>query len=322
MRGVCLIVQPIHPVGSERLEAAGFIPRLASRSDMVTVAREIGDAVAVITRSAGLDAAAMDTARRLSAIGSHGVGVNAIDVRHATELGIPVYNTPDANRASVAEHAFALMFAVARHFTEADRAARAVDFNFKYRAAVTDLSGKILGVVGFGGIGARVAAMAKAFDMRVLVTSKSANAAALHQLGYEAVELDELLSRADIVSLHRPLLPQAKPLIGARELHLMKPSAFIINTARGGLIDEGALVRALAERTIAGAGLDVFVSEEMPKDHPLLFAPNTVLTPHLAGSSEEALKRTAEQLVERLVAIFEGRPVDVVNPEVWSRRRT
>jgi D-3-phosphoglycerate dehydrogenase len=220
------------------------------------------------------------------------------------------------------EHAFALMFAVARRLNEADRAARAVDFDFKYRAPLTDLSGKILGIVGFGGIGVRVAPMAKAFGMRVLVTSKRASAAALRKLGCEAVELDELLARADIVSLHRPLLPQAKPLIGARELHLMKPRAFIINTARGGLIDEGALARALTDRTIAGAGLDVFVSEQMPKDHPLLSAPNTVLTPHIAGSSEEALKGTAEQLVERLVAIFDGSPVDVVNPEVWNRRRT
>jgi D-3-phosphoglycerate dehydrogenase len=101
----------------------------------------------------------------------------------------------------------------------------------------------------------------------------------------------------------------------------MKPSAIIINTARGGLIDEAAMVRALTQRTIAGAGLDVFVSEQMPKDHPLLSAPNTVLTPHIAGSSEDALRRTAEQLVERLVAIFEGKPVDVVNPAVWDRRR-
>jgi D-3-phosphoglycerate dehydrogenase len=320
MRGVCLIVQPIHPVGSELLNAAGFMPRLASESDMTAVAREVGDAVAVFTRSAGLDAAAMNAAPRLRAIGSHGVGVNAIDVGHATELGIPVFNTPDANRAAVAEHTFALMFAVARRLAGADRAARAVDFDFKYHAPLADLSGKVLGIVGFGGIGRRVAAIAKAFGMHVLVASDSA-VAEVRALGYEAVTLDALLSRADIVSLHRPLLPQAKPLLGDRELRLMKPSAIIINTARGGLIDEAAMVRALTQRTIAGAGLDVFVSEQMPKDHPLLSAPNTVLTPHIAGSSEDALRRTAEQLVERLVAIFEGKPVDVVNPAVWDRRR-
>jgi D-3-phosphoglycerate dehydrogenase len=321
MRGVCLVVQPIHVIGGERLIEAGFEPRLASRSDMATVAREIGEAVAVITRSAGLDAAAMNAAPRLRAIGSHGVGVNAIDVEHATELGIPVFNTPDANRAAVAEHTFALMFAVARRLAEADHAARIVDFDFKYRMPLRDLSGKVLGIVGFGGIGRRVAAIAKAFGMRVLVTSKNADAATLREFGHEATDLDALLRRSDVVSLHRPLLPQSKELIGDRELQLMKPSAILVNTARGGLVDEAALVRALAKGTIAGAGLDVFASEEMTKSHPLLSAPNTVLTPHIAGSSAEALKRTAEQLVERLVAVFEGSPLDVVNPTVWKCRR-
>jgi D-3-phosphoglycerate dehydrogenase len=323
MERVCLIVQPIHPVGEELLMAAGFRPRLASRFDMETVAREIGDAVAVFTRSAGLNASAMNAAPRLRAIGSHGVGVNAIDVERATDQGIPVFNTPDANRAAVAEHTLALMLAVARHLVEADRTARAVDFDFKYRTTFVDLSGKVLGVIGFGGIGSRVAAMAKvALGMRILVASESADPAQLRRLGYEAVALDDLLSQSNVVTLHRPLLLEAKPLIGARELRLMKPSALLVNTARGGLVDEKALARALTDGLIAGAGLDVFASEQIPKTHPLLSAPNTVLTPHIAGSSQDALKRTAEQLVERLVAVFEGRPLDLVNPSVWNRRRT
>jgi D-3-phosphoglycerate dehydrogenase / 2-oxoglutarate reductase len=322
MARVCLIVQPIHPTGSELLGAAGFTARMASKPDSATVAREIGDAVAVFTRSAGLDATAMDAAPHLRAIGSHGVGTNAVDVAHATALGIPVFNTPDANRAAVAEHTLALMLAVARRIPDADRATRAVDFDFKYRAPLADLSGKVLGIAGFGGIGSRVAAMAKAaFGMRVLVASRSADPAKLRALGYEAATLDELLARADIVSLHLPLLSQSKHLIGERELRLMKPSALLINTARGGLVDEGALVQALAQGFIAGAGLDVFESEQMPAAHPLLSAPNAVLSPHVGGSSQDALRRTAEQLVERLVAIFEGAAMDVVNPSVWPRRR-
>lgn len=322
MTRVCLIVQPIHPIGSELLAAAGFTPRLASKSDMATVAREIGDAVSVFTRSAGLDATAMDAAPNLRAIGSHGVGVNAIDVARATALGIPVFNTPDANRVAVAEHTLALMLAVAKRIPDADRAARAVDFDFKYRTPLVDLSGKVLGIVGFGGIGSRVAAMAKAaFGMHILIASRSADSEKLRSLDYEAAALDGLLSRSDIVSLHLPLLPRSKHLIGERELRLMKPSALLINTARGNLVDEVALVRALAQGVIAGAGLDVFESERMQSAHPLLSAPNAILTPHIAGSSQDALKRTAEQLVERLLAILGGKPLDVVNPSAWQRRR-
>jgi D-3-phosphoglycerate dehydrogenase len=319
---ICLIVQPIHPVGNQLLRAANFAPRRASKPDMETVAREIGEATAAITRSAGLNAAAMDAAPRLRAIGSHGVGVNTIDVEHATKIGIPVFNTPDANRGSVAEHTVALMLAVARRITKADEATRQGNFDFKYRTPLFDLSGKTIGIIGFGGIGRRVAAIAKAaFEMSVLVASRSANPEVLHELGYRLVGLDELLAQSDVVSLHLPLLAQTKHLIGDRELQMMKRSAILINTARGSLIDEKALAVALWNDTIAGAGLDVFQSERMPADHPLLSAPNAVLTPHVAGSSQEALKRTAEQLVERLVAIFDGRPMDVVNLAVWDRRR-
>ena len=323
MGRACLIVQPIHPIANELLVAAGFTPRLASKSDMETVTREIGDAEAVFTRSAGLDARAMNAAPRLLAIGSHGIGVNAIDIKRATELGIPVFNTPDANRTAVAEHTLALMLAVARRLPDADQATRSVDFDYKYRVTLTDLSGKVLGIIGFGGIGSRVAAMAKAaLEMHILVASESADPTKLHDLGYESASLDELMSRSDVVSLHRPFLPQSRHLIGKRELRLMRQSAILINTARGSLVDGEALAEALTHRVIAGAGLDVFENEQMPSTHPLLSAPNTVLSPHIAGSSQEALKRTAEQLVERLVAISKGKPIDIVNPAVWDRRRT
>jgi D-3-phosphoglycerate dehydrogenase len=323
MQRVCLIVQPIHPEGERLLRAAGLVPRLASAADMATVAREIGDATAVITRSAGLDAAAMDAARELRVIGSHGVGVNAVAVEHATALGIPVVNTPEANRVSVAEHTIALMLAAAKNLVAADRAGRRGNFDFKYGARLSELSGKTLGIVGFGGIGRKVAAMAKAgFGMDVVVLSGSADPAVLTELGYRsAPDLDSLLRVSDFVSLHRPLMPGATFLIGERELALMKPGAILINTARGALIDESALVAALKDDRIAGAALDVFQSEQMKADHPLLNAPNAILTPHVAGSTEEALKRTAEQVVERIVSALAGTPLDVVNPEVWNRRR-
>jgi D-3-phosphoglycerate dehydrogenase len=265
----------------------------------------------------------MDAAPSLRVIGSHGVGVNAIAVDHATALGIPVVNTPHSNSLSVAEHTIALMLAAAKQVVGGDAATRKVDFDFKYRALLSDISGKVLGVAGFGGIGRQVAAMAKAaFGMDILVLSQSAKADELQKLGYRRAEsLDALLREADIVSLHLPLTPQTKHMIGARELRLMKPQAIIVNTARGNLIDEAALAQALRDGVIAAAALDVFENEAMRPDHPLLALPNAILTPHIAGSSEEALRRTATQLVERIVSVLGGTPMDVVNPAVWDKRR-
>jgi D-3-phosphoglycerate dehydrogenase len=323
MNPVCLIVQRIHPAGLERLKDAGLTPRLAASTDMASVACEIRDVTAVITRSAGLNAAAMDAAPSLRVIGSHGIGVDAIAVDHATELGIPVVNTPEANRDSVAEHTIALMFSAVKLVVRADAATRKGDFDFKYRNPTSDISGKVLGIVGFGGIGRRVAAIAKkAFGMDVLILSNSAKPIDVQALGYHlAPSLDALLSAADIVTLHRTSTPTSHHLIGARELSLMKPTAFLVNTARGALVDENALIAALVESKIAGAGLDVFESEHMAIDHPLLALPNVVLSPHNAGSSHEALERTAEQLVKRIVAVLAGTPTDVVNSTVWKHRR-
>jgi D-3-phosphoglycerate dehydrogenase / 2-oxoglutarate reductase len=323
MNPACLLVQPIHPVGLEQLKAAGLTPRLATHADMVTVAREMSDVTAVITRSAGLNAAAMDCAPFLRVIGSHGIGVDAIAVDHATALGIPVVNTPEANQASVAEHTVALILGVAKRLVAADAATRRVDFGFKYQNSLSDISGKTLGIVGFGGIGRRVAAMMKsAFSMDILVASDSARAVEVNTLGYRlAPSLDALLAEADVLTLHRTLRAASRGLIGARELRLMKPTAFLINTARGGLVDEMALFGALSRGEIAGAGLDVFDNEGMSKDHPLLQLPSVLLSPHVAGSTNEALERTAIQLVERIVAVLAGTRQDVVNPDVWARRR-
>lgn len=174
---------------------------------------------------------------------------------------------------------------------KADAATRAGNFEFKYQNPTTDISGKVLGIIGFGGIGRRVAEMAKqGFAMDVLILSDTTSRADIEALGYRAAgSLDALLAEADVVSLHRISTPNSRRLIGGRELALMKSTAVLINTARGALVDEAALAAALKDFKIAGAGLDVFESEHMPRDHPLLTLPNVVLTPHCAGSSNEAL---------------------------------
>lgn len=298
---LCLLSEPIHPAGIERLRRSGIAVRLAASHDTTAICAEIGDADAVITRGFGLAAEAMDCAPRLKVIGSHGVGTDAIAVAHATELGIAVVNSPEANRQAVAEHVFALILGLAKRIASADAATRRSDFSFKHREPIRDLDGKVLGIVGFGGIGKRVAVVGSAgFGMDVLVFSRSASDADVTAAGLRrAASLQALVAEADFVSLHQTLRPETHHLISVKELSLMRPDAILINTARGGLVDEAALAAALQSGTLSGAGLDVFSREAMPADAPLLRAPNLLLTPHIAGSSQAALRRTAEEVAGR-----------------------
>ncbi len=319
-----LLVQPIDEAGVAALRERGADVRVASVPSMPVVAREIGDADAVVTRNAGLDAAAMEAAPRLRVIGVHGVGVDPVDVGRATALGIPVVNTPGTNARSVAEHALALALALARQLPAGDRAAREGRFDFKFHARLVELSGRTLGIVGAGTIGRLTARLARTgLGMRVLGWSPSGDARRLMRAGITPVaDLDTLLAACDVVSLHVALTERTRGLLDARRLALMRPSAFLVNTARGGVVDEIALASALAEGRLAGAGLDVFRREPLPPDHPLLRAPNVVLSPHAAGSSEEALRRTALEVARLVLLVGAGRrPASLVNPEVWPRRR-
>lgn len=320
----CLIVQPIHPAGLERLRQGGVTPRQASAEDMATVAREIGDAVAVITRNAGLDAAAIRAAPRLQVIANHGVGTNRIDLACASALGIPVVFTPSANARSVAEHAIALMLALARRVVEADRAVRGCGWSIRYERGMVELHGKVLGLVGFGTIGRLTGAIARdGFGMRLLVFSPNVPDAVVNAAGAErAPTLEALLAAADFISLHRPLRPDTRHMIDAAALSRMKPTAFLINTARGDLVDSHALRLALVEGRIAGAAQDVFSVEPAPPQEPLLHAPRTVLTPHIGGVTEEAMRETALQCADQILDVLAGRrPPHLVDPDVWERRR-
>ncbi|HWK13191.1 MAG TPA: hydroxyacid dehydrogenase [Rhizobiaceae bacterium] len=320
----CFVVQPIHQAGIDALEAAGITVRRASAQDMETVAREIGNADAVITRDAGLNAAAMDAAPGLKLISNHGIGINKIDVAHATALDIPISFTPTANAISVAEHALMLMLVCAKRAVEADAAARKGDFRFKFSGGMIELSGKVLGIAGLGTIGRHLARMAKAaFGMRVVVWSPSADPALVAQVGERVESLDALLAVADVLSLHRPARPDTRDMINAATLAAMKPGAILINTARGALIDEAALAEALKANRIRAAGLDVFEPEPIdPATSPLVGLPNIVLAPHVAGSTEDALKATALACAEHVIAALKGeKPSDLVDPAIWDRRR-
>jgi D-3-phosphoglycerate dehydrogenase len=212
-----------------------------------------------------------------------GVGTDNIDVPAATERGIVVLNTPGPNTIAAAEHTLALTLALLRHVPRADASLRAGRWERKAFVG-RELARKTLGVLGLGRIGREVALRARAFGMELLVYDPYVGPAAAEAVGARAVGLDDLLARADIVTLHLPLLPETAGLLGARELARMKRGAYLVNCARGGLVDEAALAEALASGALAGAALDVF-EREPPTGSPLLGLPNVVVTPHLAASS-------------------------------------
>jgi D-3-phosphoglycerate dehydrogenase len=320
----CLITQPIHPIGHEKLKEYGIEPRMASAPDMDTVAAEIGGAVACISRNAGLNRKAMEAAGKLLVHGNHGIGVDPVDVDYANEIGLPIVFTPYGNVQSVAEHTIALMFAVYRQCASLDAATRAGNWNARLSTEQHEVFGKTLGIVGFGRIGRLAAAMCqKGFGMDVLVYSRSGDKAEIEAQGMTKVDsLEELMARADIVSLHTVLTPETRGLINAAAISAMKPDAIIVNTGRGATIDQPALVDALAQGRIFGAGLDVFDNEPLSGDDPLCKLENVVLTPHAAGSTVECLARTATQLADMIRDVMDGkRPEHMVNPDVWDRRR-
>jgi D-3-phosphoglycerate dehydrogenase len=320
----CLVVQPIHPDGIARLEAAGITTCYASSSDMKVVVAEISGADAVITRDAGLSASAIAAAPRLQVIANHGIGTNKIDVAAATKSGIPIVFTPHANARSVAEHTITLMLAVARRIVEADRATKAGDWNFRYSGGMQEMSGKTLGLIGFGTIAREVCEIARdGFGMNVRVWSPHAPEQSINDAqATRAGSLQKLLGLADVISMHRPLREDTHHTLDAAGIELLKPNAIVINTARGGLIDEAALADCLRNGRIAGAGLDVFANEPMTPEQALAKCDRTVLGPHVAGSTDDALRKTALQCAEQIIQVLAGKhPDHLLDMDVWERRR-
>lgn len=256
----------------------------------------------------------LDRGSRLRLVARAGIGVDNIDVDAATERGILVVNAPLGNVRSTAEHTMALIFALARRVTAADRAVR--DGSWKTGYEGMQLAGKRLGVIGVGKIGRQVAAMAAALGMVVLAHDPYLPESAWPDLGLRPVSLDELLSTADIVTVHVPLLPETSRMIGVAEMGRMKAGAYLVNCARGGMVDEPALAAALASGHLAGAALDVFEREPL-SDSPLLAAPNLILTPHVAASTREAQAQVSTDVALAVLDFFAGKPPAFpVNPSV------
>jgi len=273
------------------------------------------DAQIVVTNKTALDAATLRALPRLQGISVLATGVNVVDLVAARELGIVVSNVPSYSTAAVAEHTIALLFELCRHVglhadgVRAGEWQRSADFSY-FREPLVELDGRTLGIVGLGAIGLRVAKLADALGMRVLATPSRRRAAPAH---VRAAPLDEVFSESDAVTLHCPLTAETEGLVSEARLRTMKPTAFLVNTARGKLIDEAALARALAEGRLGGAALDVLSAEPPPPGHPLIQAPRCIITPHQAWTTRAARERLLRATVENVRALLAGRPVNVVN---------
>ena len=267
----------------------------------------------------------MNHADDLWVISRTGAGVDNVDVPAATEMGILLTCVPGANTHSVVEHTLALILALAKHLPLMDREVRRDNFDIRFKNLPRDLRGKTLGVIGLGRIGSELARICfQAFGMSILGHDPylTSGAMALFQGWVEFCDMEKLFRKSDVVSIHIPLLPGTKKLIGAREFGCMKSDAFLINTSRGGVMDEEALIQCLREKRIAGAGLDVFDQEPLEKDSPLKKLDNVILTPHTAALTRECVIRLAMEAAKAIIDVLHGkRPEGIVNLEVLTQPR-
>jgi D-3-phosphoglycerate dehydrogenase / 2-oxoglutarate reductase len=316
-----LISQPIHEAGIRLLTDKGYAARVAPNFTEPTLRDEIRDAAGLLVRTAEIPASVIEAGGALKVIARHGVGYDNIAVAAATRRKIPVCITPRANALSVAEHVLALMLAWAKRIVPYDAATRANNWELRNSYGAFDLDGKVLGVLGMGRIGTLVCQKAKAaFNMDVMVYDPLVPREAMEKAGGRVAGVAEILKAADFVTLHVPSMPETHGMIGEKELKMMKRSAFLINCARGPIVNEPVLAKALQEQWIAGAGLDVFDPEPPKPDNPLFGLPNVILSPHSAGLTVECVIRMATHAAQAIVDVLEGRkPEGVINPEVFQQ---
>ena len=287
----------------------------------------VPQADAILTCWAQVPSSVVRAGDKLQVIGRYGIGVDNIAVEEASRCGILVTNVPSYCLEEVSDHVMALLLACARKICHYNSRVRDGDWEVSSGKPLFRVRGQTLGIVGFGKIGRTLAPKAQAFSMRVLVYDPYIDTDTARAYQCEKTGLDTLLTEADFVSIHTPLTKDTRGMIDEGRLRQMKSTAFVINAARGAIIDQDALVKALEEDWIAGAALDVFVPERLPIDHPLIQLPNVIATPHVAFYSEESLRDLEVQAAENVAAVLSGqRPAAVVNPEVldlprWSHLR-
>jgi D-3-phosphoglycerate dehydrogenase len=326
-----LLTERISQVGIDMLEKEAKVVIAPSPSD-ADLLPLIVDADALLIRSTNLSSTVMEAGRKLKVIGRHGIGLDNIDIYAATSLGIQVVNTPGANTNAVAEHALWAMMHCAKNFNRAEQALREGKFSVagslpglvqKFGYSTLELKAKSLGLIGFGRIARRLSEFARCLLMDIKAYDPLVPDEAFQALGVRRVgTIVEGITGADFVSLHVPYMKETHHLIGEKQLAQMKKEAFLINTSRGGIVDEAALFKTLKEKKIAGAALDVFEKEPPPADLPFFSLENVMVTPHMAAMTDLALINMARDASRGILDALDGKkPEFLANPEVWEKRR-
>jgi D-3-phosphoglycerate dehydrogenase len=312
-----LLTDKIDAAGIEILEKVAEVKFSSSLSEDV-LASEASDVDGMIVRvPAFVTRKVLENAKRLKVIGRFGVGYENIDMEAATEKGVVVTYTPGANALSVAEHVIGLIFALAKRITQADNAVRKQGWEMRLNYSGVELAGKTLGLVGLGRIGTCIAGLARGLGMSVLVFDPYVAKERAGELGAELLTLEPLLTRSDFIVICCALTDETRGLISEKALALLKPTAYLVNVARGPIVNEQALISALRDKRIAGAALDVFEKEPPDPNNPLLTLQNTVVSSHVAGFSDESMKRLQLTVAEEVVRILKGEePRFLVNREL------
>ncbi|WP_193170351.1 hydroxyacid dehydrogenase [Nisaea nitritireducens] len=315
-----LVVDKLNDAGQSQFDARDDVKttvlQFATEEELIAHAGDI-DAIAVQTTK--IPRAVIEAAPNLKVVSRHGVGYDSVDVAALTERGIPLCVAATSNAVSVAEHTMYFILALAKKSVEFDHATRNDNFWIKRQMGAQDIADKSVLLVGFGRIGTRVAKRALAFDMRVSVIDPFVDDDVIKAAGCTPVKhLDAVLPQMDFVSLHCPKSAETVNLMGKAQFAAMKPTAHVINTARGGMVDEDALYDALTSGAIAGAGIDVFASEPPKPEHPLFQLDNIIVSPHSAGVTEQSILRMASQTAENVLNVLDGKPNPdtVINKEV------
>jgi len=303
----------------EKLSEAGTVvwSKTSKEDDIITEAKE---ATVIASEYGRITSRIIDLAPKLKAISVWGVGYDHVDVEAASNRGICVTNCRGANAESVAEHTFTMLLVLSRRALALDNFVRKGNWNMQQEVGLSpamiphDLYGKTIGIIGFGEIGSRVARIARGFDMRIVAYDPYVSEERLKEFGATAIPLESLLKVSDFVTVNTVLSPETRGMIGEAQLAQMKPTTILVNVSRGAVIDQAALSRALVAKKIAGAGLDVFIKEPVDLNDALLQLENTVLSPHIAGGSQEALDSTSMVLAEEICRVLGGgTPRNLVN---------
>jgi len=299
-----LICDPIDEEGIQKLEEAGFSVEVKPTISSEELLKTVHNYDVLIVRSrTKVTKEVIEAGKRLKLVGRAGAGLDNIDVGEAEKRGLKVLNTPEAPAEAVAELTLGLMLALARNVPNADRAVKEGKW-IKKELMGWELKGKTLGTIGLGNIGERVAKLARAFGMRILITKRTLpDPSLLKELEAEFVPLAQMLKQSDVVTIHIPYNPQTHHMIGEKELQLMKRGAYLINTSRGAIVDEKALLKALQSGMLGGAALDVY-EVEPPTDWSLMRLPNVVCTPHIGAQTEEAQKTASLLLAEKIIGFL------------------